>query len=124
MMRKMPYYKKLDVDGRTCIIVHAGYPEGDEKAVEGYESRKQFYLYAREESIRSGGLKNGMVIAGHTPTILKAEFAYNEGKVFRIYDAKKGCVFYDIDCGCVFRSIRPDERLTCLRLEDEKIFYG
>ncbi len=26
-IRKMPYYKKLDLGGRTCIIVHAGYPE-------------------------------------------------------------------------------------------------
>ena len=123
IMRKMPYYKQVDVGGRTCIIVHAGYSERNEKAVEGFESREQFYLYAREESIRSGGVKNGMVIAGHTPTILQDEFAYNEGKVFRFYDAAKDCVFYNIDCGCVFRNIRPDAGLACLRLEDEKIFY-
>ncbi len=123
MIRKMPYYKKLDAGGRTCIIVHAGYSEWNGKADESFESRKQFYLYAREESIRSGGVKNGMVIAGHTPTILEDEFAYNEGKVFRIYDAKKDCVFYNIDCGCAFRNIRPEARLACLRLDDEKIFY-
>ena len=123
MIRKMPYFKELDVGGRRCIIVHAGYPEGNGKAAEGFESREQFYLYAREESIRSGGVKNGMVIAGHTPTILKEEFAYHEGKVFRFYDVKKDCVFYNIDCGCVFRNIRPEARLACLRLEDEKIFY-
>ncbi len=123
MMRKMPYYKKLDVGGRTCVIVHAGYSEWNEGAVEGFESREQFYLYAREESIRSGGVKNGMVIAGHTPTILKDEFAYHKGKVFRFYDGKKNCVFYNIDCGCVFRSVQPDARLACLRLEDEKVFY-
>ena len=114
-IRTMPYYKKLDVGGSTCIVVHAGYSEWKESI--------PFFLYAREESIRSGGVKNGMVIAGHTPTILKDEFAYNKGKVFRFYDVKKNCVFYDIDCGCVFRNIRPEARLACLRLEDEKIFY-
>ena len=75
MIRKMPYYKKLDAGGRTCIIVHAGYSEENENA--------PFFLYTREESIRSGGTKNGMVIAGHTPTILENEFAYNMGNVFR-----------------------------------------
>ena len=123
MIREMPYYKKLDVGGRICIIVHAGYAEWNEKAVEGFESREQFYLYAREESIRSGGVKNGTVVAGHTPTILKKEFAFTGGKVFRKYDAKKDCVFYNIDCGCVFRDILPGARLACLRLDDETIFY-
>ena len=111
----MDYYKKLDVGGRTCIIVHAGYSECNENA--------SFFLYAREESIHSGGIKNGMVIAGHTPTILEDEFAYNKGKVFCFYDEKKDCIFYDIDCGCVFRNTRPEARLACLRLDDEKIFY-
>lgn len=115
MIRKMDYYKKLDVGGRTCIIVHAGYSECNENV--------PFFLYAREESIQTGGTKNGMVIAGHTPTILENEFAYNKGKVFRFYDEKKDCVFYDIDCGCVFRNTRPEARLACLRLDDEKIFY-
>ncbi len=123
MIRKMSYYKKLNVGGRTCIIVHAGYPEGDRSASGDFEIWKQFYLYAREESIGPGGTKNGMIIAGHTPTVLENEFAYNKGKVFRFYDERKDCVFYDIDCGCVFRNTQPEARLACLRLDDEKIFY-
>ena len=64
-----------------------------------------------------------MIIAGHTPTLIKGEFTYNEGKVFRYYDKEKDCIFYDIDCGCVFRELEPDAKLACLRLEDEKVFY-
>ncbi len=64
-----------------------------------------------------------MIIAGHTPTIIKGEFCYNKGDVFRYYDKDKDCVFYNIDCGSVFRSKMADAKLACIRLEDERIFY-
>lgn len=70
-----------------------------------------------------GGKRHGMVIAGHTPTIIKRELTYNAGNVFRYYDREKDCIFYDIDCGCVFRGREPSVKLACLRLEDEAIFY-
>ena len=65
-----------------------------------------------------------MIIAGHTPTIIKGAFAYNRGNVFRYYDDAMDCIFYDIDCGCVFQNQISDAKLACIRLEDEKIFYA
>lgn len=85
---------------------------------------EQFFLYAREESLQSGGAAHSAIIAGHTPTTVRESFAYNAGKAFRYYDAGKNCVFYDIDCGCVFRERNLEARLACIRLEDEKIFYA
>lgn len=124
VIRKMPYYQKLNVGGRRYIVVHAGYAERMENISARFSSLEQFYLYAREESCRSGGVRHGTIIAGHTPTIVKRSFAYNRGNVFRRDDEAKDCVFYDIDCGCVFRDREPDAKLACIRLEDTKIFYG
>lgn len=111
-------------------MVHAGYM--DNLAVDGevfeiisesFSGLEEFYLYAREEAYQLGGIRHGMIIAGHTPTIIEGDLTYNGGKVFRYYDKEKDCVFYDIDCGCVFRSRKPGAQLACIRLEDEKIFY-
>ena len=123
MIREMPYYYELKIGNRSCIIVHAGYIEKTEGIGMSIADLQHFYLYAREKGYRMGGKRHGMVIAGHTPTIIKGEFTYNAGNVFQTYDKGKDCVFYDIDCGCVFRGLEPSAKLACLRLEDEKIFY-
>ena len=123
MIRKMPYYYELKVGDRSCIVVHAGYIEKAEEIDMSLDDLQHFYLYAREKGYQRGGKQHGMIIAGHTPTLIKGEFPYNEGKVFRYYDKEKDCIFYDIDCGCVFRELEPDAKLACLRLEDEKVFY-
>lgn len=99
------------------------YTETLEDIAISFSNLKEFYLYAREEGYQLGGKLHGMVIAGHTPTIVKGEFVYHGGKIFRYYDKEKDCVFYDIDCGCVFRNRYSDAGLACIRLDDEKIFY-
>ena len=123
IIRKMPYYYELKIENKTCIVVHAGYTEKTEGIGTSLSDLQEFYLYARGKGYRMGGKRNGMVIAGHTPTIIKGEFTYNAGNVFRYYDKEKDCIFYDIDCGCVFRELEPGAKLACLRLEDEKVFY-
>lgn len=124
MIRRMPYYAAPSVHRsmhrRPCVVVHAGYRGS---GFDHEDDAKDFYLYAREEAYRDGGVRHGMVVAGHTPTVLDDEFAYSSGRVFRYYDKRKDCVFYDIDCGCVFRGKYPNARLACIRLEDEAIFY-
>lgn len=119
----MPYYYQKQLGEQTCIIVHAGYSDSVEKVSASFSSLEEFYIYAREASINLGGKEHGMILAGHTPTILKGEFAYNQGKVFRYYDEEKDCIFYDIDCGCVFRRQDRNAKLACIRLENEEIFY-
>lgn len=123
IIRQMPYYHKLMIRNRTYIIVHAGYSEKLENIDARFGSLEQFYLYAREESRQSGGVQHGTIISGHTPTIVKESFAYHDGNVFRFYDEEKDCIFYHIDCGCVFRNRESNAKLSCIRLEDEKIFY-
>lgn len=123
LIRRMPYCYELKVRGRDCVVVHAGYAEREEEVAVKYSSLERFYLYAREDAFLLGGKRHGMIIAGHTPTIVKGDFVYNEGHAFRYYDVKKDCIFYDIDCGCVFRRREPIAKLACLRLEDEKLFY-
>ena len=123
MIRRMSYYHEVKIGDRPCVVVHAGYAESLEDIGTRFSRLEGFYLYAREEGFRLGGKLHGMVVAGHTPTIVKGEFTYNKGNVFRYYDKAKDCVFYDIDCGCVFRSREPDAKLACFRLEDERSFY-
>ena len=123
-IRQMPYYEKLFIGNRICVVVHAGYTEQLETKNTRFHSLKQFYLYARDEVCQLGGIPHGMIIAGHTPTIIKGAFAYNRGNVFRYYDDAMDCIFYDIDCGCVFQNQISDAKLACIRLEDEKIFYA
>ena len=123
MIREMPYYHKLTLGSKTYIIVHAGYSENVENISAHFDSMEQFYLYAREESCQLGGVAHGTIIAGHTPTIVKESFAYNDGNVFQYYDKEKDCIFYDIDCGCAFRNRKSKAKLSCIRLEDKKIFY-
>lgn len=122
-IRRMPYYWEAEIADRNYIVVHAGYADSLEGTGGRFGSLEQFFLYAREESLQSGGAAHSAIIAGHTPTIVKESFAYNAGNVFRYYDAGKDCVFYDIDCGCVFRDRNLEAKLACIRLEDEKIFY-
>ncbi len=104
--------------GKSYVIVHAGYKEGiSEEEAEG------FYIYARDESIKEGGIRGGVIIAGHTPTVLEDEFAYTGGTVFKHYDPEKDTTFFNIDCGCVFKEKYPEGALACIRLEDEEVFY-
>jgi hypothetical protein len=43
-----------------------------------------------------------------------------KGRKEMSYDENMDCVFYDIDCGCTLRKLRPNGKLACIRLEDEK----
>lgn len=124
-IKEMPYFVKMTVKDRNCIIVHAGYIEDlqDMDTEDTYDSSEEFYLYARDDAYMCGGIKNGMVIAGHTPTILEEEFPYNDGNVYRMYDEELDCIFFDIDCGCFMNKKCSNAKLACIRLEDEMIFY-
>lgn len=124
-IKKMPYFYKTTVGERDCIIVHAGYIENLQNAdiEDTYNSLEEFYLYARDDAYMCGGIENGMIIAGHTPTTLEEEFPYNNGMVYRMYDEELDCIFYDIDCGCFMYKKHEGAKLACVRLEDEMIFY-
>lgn len=127
-IRKMSYYHEIMMDGRRCIIVHAGYLESLErlkgaKTDDTYDSLEEFYLTARDDAYVYGGVEHGMILAGHTPTTAIDELPFNHGRVYRVYDEKTDCIFYDLDCGYGFKKNNPEARLACMRLEDEKIFY-
>jgi serine/threonine protein phosphatase 1 len=124
-MKTFPYVKELNINDRSFIIVHAGYP--DEEKLDmlpyfGHDTVENFYLWARDSAIILGGRPNTTIISGHTPTISEGRF-YNKGKVKKIVDQERNCVFYNIDCGCVFRTRYEEAALACIRLEDEEVFY-
>lgn len=123
IIRKMPYYYKGKVRDRECVVVHAGYAEDINDIDDTFSCLEDFFLNAREESYKQGGIVHGMVMAGHTPTSARFEFAFNKGNVFQLYDKAKDCVFCYIDCGCVFRDKNANAKLACIRMEDGKIFY-
>ncbi len=119
MLDNLPYYEHFEINGRDCVVVHAGFCEDADHPGDKYKSVEDFYLGARDDAIRTGGIRNGMIIAGHTPTVEEDSMFYNNGEVFRYHDIAKDCIFYDIDCGCS----DPSGTLACLRLEDEGIIY-
>ena len=123
MIDEFPFFYRFPMNERDCIVVHAGYIEEEDAGKAGYEDPEGFYLYAREEAVKDGGIKNGLIIAGHTPTIARGTEFYNDGEVFRYRDPVRDCVFYDIDCGCVFYELDPAATMACIRLEDEEIIY-
>lgn len=123
MLEKLPYYERFDVNGRDCVVVHAGFCEDVARLGDDYKGLEDFYLYAREDATDIGGIPHGMVVAGHTPTINEDSRFYNDGEVFRYHDMEKDCTFFDIDCGCVFYEDYPSGTLACLRVDDEEVFY-
>ena len=122
MFDKLPYFHRFQMNGRDCVVVHAGFCE-PENVPDKDRSLERFYIYAREEAIRAGGVRNGMIISGHTPTIAKDSSFYTGGEVYEYHDSEKDCIFYDIDCGCAYKEIDSSAALSCIRLEDRKVFY-
>lgn len=124
LFESMKYTQMVHIRGckPTYILVHAGYIS----SVEGldYESREEFYLYARpDDAYNIGGHKGNIIVAGHTPTIIESELTYKDGKIFHLYNRNNRCIYYNIDCGCVFRDKYPNAQLACLRLDDGEYFY-
>ena len=113
MFLAMPLHCMFECNQSRYAVVHAGIRDNQDDL--------QFNLYSREEAFLSGGIDNTTVISGHSPTIVKGDFVYANGKVF-IYQHNSR-IFYDIDCGCVFRPIEADARLACIRIDDNKIYY-
>ena len=124
-MEAMPYFCRFSLPERECVVVHAGYLEQFPTAglTGKYTCVEDFYLRAREDAYLAGGIENGMIVAGHTPTLSKDYMMYNGGLVYQHYDPQKNCLYYDIDCGCSYRTVRANARLACLCAETGAIYY-
>ena len=118
LLRALPLYVSFPVGDRRCVVVHAGYRES---GFADEAERENFCLYARDDAYREGGVPHGIVVAGHTPTVMKDTFSYQNGWVFRYQDTAKDCIYYDIDCGCAYRAYYPSAHLACLCVEDGRI---
>ena len=121
MIRELPYYKILEINGRKYIIVHAAYVS-DERYKMIYGSLngiEEFYIWNRDAFLYDDG-PGDTIIFGHTPTISDAGYG-TDGKVF--VEEYRGNTFIDIDCGYVYKERHPQANMAAIRLEDEKIFY-
>lgn len=107
IMKSMSYHYQKTVNGQLYIMVHAGYKKSD----------VEYCIYAREESFS----KNSTIIAGHTPTIIKKEFSYNSGNIYKKYNKELNSTYINIDCGYVYNT--EESKLACIRLEDLKEYY-
>lgn len=109
IIKNFPLFYEMQVEGKRHIIVHAGYK---------IDCNDEFYIYSRDEAYLEGGIVDGVIIAGHTPTLCLDSIVYNYGEVFSYHNPKNNCTFYDIDCGAAYGG-----KLACLRLEDKVVFY-
>ena len=123
MLGGLPLYERFECKGRDCVVVHAGFCNEESLQKSRYDRLEEFCIYAREELLDIGGIENGMIIFGHTPTIADDSIYFNSGKVYKHHDKKKDCIFYDIDCGCAYREMYPSGTMACLRVDDEEVFY-
>ena len=128
MLRELPFYKKLTVNDRDYIVVHAGYLDEDRddlyKILRMYSYRdiNQYYLWAREDALDVGGVPDTTIIFGHTPTIAETAY-YTGGTVFTYESRIINSKFINLDCGYVYKERFPNANMAAIRLEDEKIFY-
>ena len=83
MLDALPYFYRLELAGKQYVVVHAGFCEAGMDLEGLYYGREDFFLNAREDAVRLGGIKDGTVIAGHTPTIAKQAPFYTGGRVFK-----------------------------------------
>lgn len=122
----MPYFFKLRINGILHVVVHAGYltdEKMEKRDKEKYPEKESFYIYAREDALKINGLKDAVVISGHTPTIAGGVFG-TSGNVFEYRNPINNVTHYDIDCGIAYRSDKyPNAKLACIRLEDKKQYY-
>lgn len=119
----MPFCFKTSINANKYVFVHAGYITDKQLFQSNHKDKESFYLYAREESVSVGGIDNGIIIAGHTPTIASGLF-YNAGNVFEFFDTKRNCKYFNIDCGIAYRSNKhPNAKLACLELTSNNIYY-
>ena len=123
MLSSYPYFYKFTINGREVVVVHAGFPANPTDIPLKFKDVQDFYLHARAESIRFGGIRGGIVVAGHTPTIARKMYCFTGGRVYKHESVEKDCTFYNVDCGCCYREVSPFGKMCCLRLDDEEIFY-
>ncbi|MCR5687000.1 MAG: metallophosphoesterase [Lachnospiraceae bacterium] len=123
MLEGLPLFERFECSGRDCAVAHAGFCDEGALKKSKYSRLDDFCIYAREEVLDIGGMEHGMVIFGHTPTIIGDSAYFNSGRVFNYHDSKKDCVFINIDCGCAYRRAYPSANLACLRADDGEVLY-
>ena len=131
--QSMPYYIRKKINDKTYTIVHAGYisPQKINQPftrqciglTEKIWDIETFYIWARDSHWDCGGVQNGTIIFGHTPTITHYHFSYNKGKVFDKINPRNKCRYINIDCGYVYKKDFPEANMAIFRLEDEKVIY-
>ncbi len=113
-IKEMPYFRKVELNGKQYTLVHAGGYNDDGKR--NFDEFTPFELLwdAPDYDAIFCDKDSDVLIVGHTPT-----FLFREDRRSKIYFGKENII--DIDCGAVFY----DEGgcLGCLRLDDMKEFY-
>ncbi len=105
-------YKKLKVNGRKFLLVHAGLPEDFDPAETHLSEIPEKILIWAHIGLDDNPLTDTTLIVGHTPT-----FTYGPEFDGKIAHGKDDTILH-IDCGCVY-----GRSLGCIRLDDMQEFY-
>ncbi len=113
-VKSLPYYRKIECNGKTITLVHAGgYNENGERDFLDFSPMELLWDAPDYDAI-FGDKNRELLIVGHTPT-----FLLDEDPIPKIYFGKGNII--DVDCGAVF--VESGGRLGCLCLETMKEFY-
>ena len=94
----------------------------DSRSDRKYTCVEDFYLRAREDAYLTGGIENGMIVAGHTPTLSKDYMMYNAVWFTSIMIRRRTvCIMISTAAALTVRS--GNARLACLCAETGAIYY-
>ncbi|MCR4950152.1 MAG: fructose-bisphosphatase class III [Solobacterium sp.] len=105
-------YKRLKVNGRKFLLVHAGLPDDFVSGRDRLSEVPEKIMIWGHIGLDDNPLTDTTLIVGHTPT-----FAYGDEFDGKIAHGKEGTILH-IDCGCVY-----GRTLGCIRLDDMQEFY-
>lgn len=119
----LPLYETYESkEGKQYLLVHAGVntmPEGYEgekiwENLETYQGEKDL-IWSREAFYLNPGLKDKMIIFGHTPT-------YEIHQSNKIWIDTKYHDKIGIDCGASYKEF--DGKLACINLDTLEVYYA
>lgn len=128
-MEKLPLYKDITVNKRRFILVHGGLSSNcveNNKIRDNLTQRdKQDILWNRSIDNLSG-IKDAIIVHGHTPTLIREAFHYKDsvnfnsvaGKIYKVEDK------YNIDCGIVYGDSKSNLAALNLNTLEEIYLYN
>lgn len=113
-MRKMPFYRETEIEGRKFVLVHGGLDHfSSSRSLSDYEPNEILWCRPDPDTVY---YPDKYIVFGHTPVQILAEEDGEKEAPAKIYHKGK---LIGIDCGCIFQG----GQLGCLCLDTMEEFY-